>query len=111
MNIGSVAGMIGSSNGLAAYAAAKAGVIAFTKSLAKELASYRIYVNCVSPGPIETPLLFSSSEERREGLRKTIYLGRFGKPEEIANMAVFLASDEASFIVGQNFIVDGGRSL
>jgi NAD(P)-dependent dehydrogenase (short-subunit alcohol dehydrogenase family) len=110
VNIGSVAGVKGSVI-LVDYSAAKAGVIGFTTALAKEVAPYGINVNCVSPGPIETPLLFSSSQERREGLRKTIYLGRFGKPEEIANMAIFLASDEASFMVGQNFIVDGGRSL
>jgi 2-hydroxycyclohexanecarboxyl-CoA dehydrogenase len=111
VNIGSVAGMIGSSNGLAAYAAAKAGVIAFTKSLAKELASYRIYVNCVSPGPIRTPLYSTLDPDTQKAIISTTYLKRLGEPEEVASTVAFLASDEASFITGQNYAVCGGRSL
>lgn len=110
INIASVAGVIGTPTRIE-YSTAKGGVIIFTKVLAKEVASYGINVNCVSPGPTETPQLFAASPERRENLKKTIYLRRFGKPEEIATMVVFLASDEANFIIGQNFIVDGGRSL
>ena len=93
------------------YSAAKAGVIGFTKALAKEVASYGINVNCVSPGPIATPLFLSNKKELQEEAIQAVFLKRVGKPEEIANMVAFLASDEASFIVGQNFIVDGGRSL
>ena len=110
ISIASIAGVKGTADRVD-YSTAKAGVIGFTKALAKEVASYGIYVNSVSPGPIETPLLLASSPERRESLKQSVYLGRFGKAEEIADMVVFLASDEASFIIGQNFIVDGGRSL
>jgi 3-oxoacyl-[acyl-carrier protein] reductase len=111
INIGSVAGMIGSSVGMADYTAAKAGVIGFTKSLAKELASYGINVNCVSPGSIETPLYHTLVPEAQEKLKTGIYLKRLGRPEEVANLVVFLASDEASYITGQNYAVCGGRSL
>jgi len=111
INIASVAGMIGSSNGLAAYAAAKAGVIGFTKSLAKELASYRINVNCVSPGPIRTPLQSMLDPETQKAIIGTTYLKRLGEPEEVASLVVFLASDDASYITGQNYAVCGGRSL
>ena len=75
------------------------------------MAAYGIYVNSVSPGPIATPLFLSNPEEFKERALKGVHLGRLGKPEEIADMVVFLASDEASFIIGQNFIVDGGRTL
>jgi NAD(P)-dependent dehydrogenase (short-subunit alcohol dehydrogenase family) len=111
INIGSVAGMIGSSVGMADYSAAKAGVIGFTKALAKELASSGINVNCVSPGTIETPLYATLGPEAQEKLKTGIYLKRLGKPEEVANLVVFLASDAASYITGQNYAVCGGRSL
>ena len=111
VNIASTAGMIGSATGLSAYSAAKAGVIGFTKSLAKELAPHGIRVNCVSPGPIETPLMQLLSPEIQRKVVADTYLKRLGKPEEIANMALFLASDEANFITGQNCAVCGGRSL
>jgi len=111
INIGSVAGMIGSSIGMAEYSAAKAGVIGFTKALAKELGSYGINVNCVSPGPIGTPHLFTLEPETIKKLESFTYLKRLGKPEEVANVVVFLASDEASYITGQNYAVCGGRSL
>jgi len=110
ISIASVAGVRGTATRIG-YSTAKAGVICFTKALAKEVASYGISVNAVSPGPTETELLSAASQQRRKGLMKSIYLGRFGKPEEIANMVVFIASDEADFITGQNFIVDGGRTL
>lgn len=110
INNASVSGVIGAANRVD-YSAAKAGVIGFTKALAKEVAPYGIYVNSVSPGPTETSLLFAASLERQRTLKESVLLGRFGKPEEIASMVVFLASDEASYITGQNFIVDGGRSL
>jgi NAD(P)-dependent dehydrogenase (short-subunit alcohol dehydrogenase family) len=111
INIASVAGMIGSSVGMTPYSAAKAGVIGFTKSLAKELAPFGINVNCVSPGPTATQLLLRHGEETAKKLGTLNYLKRLGKPEEIANVVVFLASDEASYIVGQNYAVCGGRSL
>jgi 2-hydroxycyclohexanecarboxyl-CoA dehydrogenase len=111
VNIGSVAGMIGSSNGLTAYAAAKAGVIGFTKSLAKELAAYRINVNCVSPGPIRTPLYSILDPDTQKAIIATTYVKRLGEPEEVASMVAFLASEDANFITGQNYAVCGGRSL
>jgi NAD(P)-dependent dehydrogenase (short-subunit alcohol dehydrogenase family) len=111
VNIGSVSGMLGSAYAMADYSAAKGGVIAFTKSLAKEVGCYGINVNCVSPGPIETEHFQTLSEDVIEKLKNTTYLGRLGKPEDIANMVAFLVSDEASFITGQNFAVCGGRSL
>lgn len=94
--------------GFSEYAASKAGVIVFTKSLAMELGKYGINVNCVSPGIVQRD---SIGYERLERIKKTNYLMDYGKPEDIANMAAFLASDEASFVTGQNFVVDGGRSL
>jgi NAD(P)-dependent dehydrogenase (short-subunit alcohol dehydrogenase family) len=111
INIGSVAGMIGSSIGLAAYSAAKAGVIGFTKALAKELASYGINVNCVSPGPIETQLQDKLKLEIQKKIKADTYLKRLGKPEEVAKLVVFLASDGGNYIIGQNYAVCGGRSL
>jgi len=111
INIGSIAGMMGSSVAMADYSAAKAGVIGFTKSIAKELASYGIYVNCVSPGPVGTPHLLTLEKEALQKLESCSYLKRLGKPEEVASLVVYLASDEASYIVGQNYAVCGGRSL
>jgi len=111
INIGSVTGMIGSSNMQADYSAAKAGIIGFTKALAKELGPFGINVNCVSPGPIATPHFFTMEEEARKKLEDNSWLKRLGKPEEVANVVAFLASDEASYITGQNYAVDGGRSL
>ena len=110
ISIASVAGVMGTAARID-YSAAKAGVIVFTKTLAKEVASYGVTVNAISPGPIETGLLLSASQQRRESLMKSTYLSRFGKPNEIANMVASLSSDEADFITGQNFIIDGGRTL
>lgn len=93
------------------YSAAKAGIIGFTKALAKEVAPYQINVNCISPGPIDTAGFRRNPDELRQRVRQGILLGRFGQPEEIANLIVFLASDEADFITGQNYIIDGGRTL
>lgn len=90
------------------YAAAKGGIISFTKSLAMELGKYNIRVNCVSPGIVERSDI---SEDRMSQLSKTNWLGSYGKPEDIAAMTAYLLSEEATFITGQNFIVDGGRSL
>jgi NAD(P)-dependent dehydrogenase (short-subunit alcohol dehydrogenase family) len=107
INIASAAGVVGESL-LCDYSAAKAGVIGFTKALAREVSPCGINVNCISPGVIKTKTLESFSEEKLEGPMKGILVGRLGKPEDIACMAVFLASDESSFITGQNHVVCGG---
>jgi 3-oxoacyl-[acyl-carrier protein] reductase len=111
INIASIAGMIGSSMGMADYSAAKAGVIGFTKALAKELAPAGINVNCVSPGVIRTPLYDSLEAEAQEKMKSGIHLKRLGEPEEVAHLVVFLASHKANYITGQNYAVCGGRSL
>lgn len=111
INIGSTTGMIGSSLKMADYSAAKAGVIVFTKSLAKELGPYGINVNCVSPGVTATQHFLTLEKETLRKLKSYTCLERFGKPEEIANMVLFLASDESNFITGQNYAVCGGRSI
>lgn len=90
------------------YAAAKAGLIAFVKSIAMELGVYGINVNCVSPGIVPRGEI---TDIQIENLKKTNYVNDIGRPEDIANMTNFLVSKEASFITGQNMIVDGGRSL
>jgi len=107
INISSVSGMVGTP-GVADYCAAKAGIIGFTMALAKEVASYGINVNCVSPGPIGWP---SMPPERIEEDIKQTGMGRIGKPEEIAAMVAFLASDDANFITGENIAVCGLRKL
>jgi len=94
-----------------AYSAAKAGVIAITRSLAVAMAPYNIRVNCIAPAMIETDLLKQSAPEHVEPILKQTTLGRLSKPEEIANAVLFLASDEASYIVGQTLHVDGGNCM
>ena len=97
--------------GLAAYNASKAGVLLLTKTMAIELAPHYIRVNCVSPGFIFTDLSVEAGFEAGflEDYARKIPLGRFGKPEEVANVFAFLASDEASFITGESVVVDGGQ--
>ena len=109
INIASVAGLIGNA-GFVDYSAAKGGIIGFSMALAKEVASYGINVNCVSPGPIDTRGL-STVPGASESFKQLTGLGRLGKPEEIAALVVFLASEEASFITGQNLNVGGLRNL
>lgn len=107
VNISSVVGLAGQ-GGQTNYAAAKAGVIAFSKSLAKEVGSRNITVNCVAPGFIPTALTNVLTEEQKQLAIKATPLGRFGTPEEIAYAVSFLASDEAAFITGAVLTVDGG---
>ncbi|MCS7059914.1 MAG: 3-oxoacyl-[acyl-carrier-protein] reductase [Anaerolineae bacterium] len=107
INITSVVGLAGQA-GQTNYAAAKAGVIGFTKSLAKELGSRNITVNAVAPGFIPTALTDVLTAEQKEAAIKLTPLGRFGKPEEVACAVSFLASDEAAFITGAVLSVDGG---
>lgn len=107
INITSVIGLQGKA-GFAEYAASKAGLIGFTKSLAMELGKYGVNVNCVSPGIVQRGKV---SQDIAEHLTTTNFMNTYGKPEDISNAVNFLCSDESSFITGQNIIVDGGRSL
>lgn len=104
VNVASIVGIQGLA-GHADYAAAKAGVIAFTRTLAMEVAPHGINVNSVSPGIVPRPGM------SLEGIPQTNYLGKIATPQTVSNLIAFLVSDEADFIVGQNYVVDGGRSL
>jgi len=111
VNLGSDAGRVGSS-GEAVYSAAKGGVIAFTKAMAREMARTQVAVNCVCPGPTDTALFASmGGEGLREALRKAIPLRRLGLPEDSANTVAFLVSDEAAFVTGQTVSVSGGLTM
>ena len=110
INISSVSGILGNA-GQANYAASKSGVIGLTKTMARELGSRGITVNAIAPGFVDTEMTGVLSEEIRENACRQIILGRFGKPEDIANVAVFLASDKADYITGQVISVDGGMNV
>ena len=107
INLSSVSGILGNA-GQANYSASKAGVIGLTKSAARELASRGITVNAVAPGFIETDMTAVLSESVQQNIQAQIPLGHFGKPEDVAAAAAFLASEEAGYITGQVLCVDGG---
>ena len=110
VNVASDAGRVGS-GGEAVYSGAKGAVIAFTKALAREVARYQINVNCVCPGPTDTPLLASVPEKHREALAKVIPFRRFAKPSEVADAIEFFASDKAAYLTGQVLSVSGGLTM
>jgi len=107
VNVSSVIGFIGNA-GQANYGASKAGIVGFTKSVAKEVASRGITVNAVAPGFIDTPMTRVLSEEARQSLLSTIPMGKVGLPEDVANAVAFLVSDSASYITGHTLHVNGG---
>lgn len=110
INISSVVGVSGNA-GQTNYSASKAGIIGFTKSLAKEVASRNILVNAVAPGFIETKMTDVLKDEVKEEISKTIPLKRMGTPEDVANVVEFLASEKSSYITGQVINVDGGMLM
>ena len=110
INIASVVGIIGNA-GQANYSASKAGVIGFTKSTAKEVASRGITVNAVAPGFIETSMTAKLNEKQREALSNNIPLSRLGLPEDVAKVVGFLSSDDAAYVTGQVLAVDGGMTM
>ena len=110
INLSSVVGVKGNA-GQSNYSASKAGIIGFTKSIAKELASRNILVNAVAPGYIDTDMTAALTEEQRKAVAETIPLKRAAKPEEVARVVLFLASSYADYITGQVISVDGGMSV
>ena len=110
INIGSVAGLAGNP-GQANYSAAKAGLIGLTRSVARELGSRNITVNCVAPGAIDAGMLLELNEQQRESFLRQIPLERFGRPEDVAAAVVFLAGPGGAYITGQTLAVDGGLTM
>ena len=110
VNVSSDAGRVGST-GETVYASAKGGIISFTKSLAREMARHSINVNCVCPGPTDTPLFRSLPEKAQAALERAIPFRRLATPEEVAHAICFFASDEASYVTGQVLSVSGGLTM
>ncbi|MBS0603986.1 MAG: 3-oxoacyl-ACP reductase FabG [Verrucomicrobia bacterium] len=110
INISSVVGLTGNA-GQANYAASKSGMIGFTKALAQELATRNICVNCIAPGFIQTRMTGALNDGQKEGILKKIPMGRMGEPQDIANAAVFLASNLSDYVTGQVLTVDGGMVM
>ena len=110
INITSVSGILGNA-GQANYAASKAGIIGLTKTMARELASRGITVNAVAPGFVDTDMTQTLSDSIKAAATAQIPLGHFGRPEDIASMAAYLASEKASYITGQIISVDGGMAI
>lgn len=110
INIGSVVGIMGNT-GQANYVASKAGLIGLTKSTAQEVATRNITVNCIAPGFITTDMTEKLSEDIKDQMKKSIPMNRFGSPQDVASLALFLASDEAGYITGQTITVDGGMIM
>jgi 2-hydroxycyclohexanecarboxyl-CoA dehydrogenase len=110
VNVASDAGRVGST-GETVYAGAKGGVIAFTKSLAREMARHALRVNCVAPGPTDTPLFRSLPENMQQALERAIPFRRLARPEEVADAILFFASDRARFVTGQVLSVSGGLTM
>jgi 2-hydroxycyclohexanecarboxyl-CoA dehydrogenase len=110
VNVASDAGRVGSL-GETVYSGTKGGLIAFTKSLARETARYGIHVNCVCPGPTDTPLMNAVPDKVKEALVKAIPLRRLGQPEEVARAILFFAGDGASYVTGQVLSVSGGLTM
>jgi len=111
ISISSVAGKVGSVANLSSYAAAKAGVMGFTKSIARELGKFNIAVNAVAPGTVDTPMLGPLRDTYREKIVKITPIARLAEPREMANVIVFLASDAASYVTGTVVTVDGGYTM
>jgi NAD(P)-dependent dehydrogenase (short-subunit alcohol dehydrogenase family) len=109
VNIASVAGKEGNPNA-SAYSASKAGVIALTKSVAKELVNEGIIVNCITPAAVETPMFAQMTKQHVDYMLSKIPMGRFGKPQEIAALIAWLCSDDVTFSTGAAFDISGGRS-
>ncbi len=110
INIASISGVVGNP-GQGNYAASKAGLVGMTKSLAREVASRGITANCIAPGFIETPMTHGLNEKQTEAIAGAIPAGTFGKPEDIAAAAVYLASDEARYITGETLHINGGMAM
>ena len=110
VNVASDAGRVGSL-GETVYSGAKGGLIAFTKSLARETARYKVNVNCVCPGPTDTPLMAAVPDKVKDALTKAIPMRRLGQPEEVADAVVFFAGDRSDYITGQVLSVSGGLTM